>query len=144
MKKTHFRKMLSFILCLLIVAAITLMASGCGGKNESLVFAETEGKVLGTGAVKFTFVAIDAADNEVKFEVNTDKGTVGEALLEHGLIAGEESQYGLYVKTVNGLTLDFDKHKMYWAFYVNGNYATAGVSETEIEAGATYTYKAEK
>ena len=144
MKKTHFKKMLSFILGLCLVAAMTIMASGCNGKKESLIFTDTEGKTLGTGAVKFTFVAVDAANNEVKFEVNTDKSTVGEALLEQGLIVGEESQYGLYVKTVNGLTLDFDKHKMYWAFYVNGNYATAGVSESKIETGATFAIMAEK
>ncbi len=146
MKMTHSKKMLSLILCLVLVAAMTLFSSGCSGKNQSdtLVFTETEDKVLGTGAVKFTLVAVDAEDNKVNFQISTDKATVGEALLELGIIEGEESQYGLFVKTVNGLTVDFDKHKMYWAFYINGAYATSGVSETQIEAGATYTYKAEK
>lgn len=49
--------------------------------------------------------------------------TVGKALLDQGVIAGEDSSYGLYVKTVNGTTLDYDTDGMYWAFYINGEYA---------------------
>ena len=69
---------------------------------------------------------------------------MGEALLDAGLIAGEESGYGLYVKTVNGTTLDFDKDGAYWAFYINDEYAQAGVDSTSITAGETYAFKAEK
>ena len=56
----------------------------------------------------------------------------------------DESGYGLYVKTVNGVTLDFEEDGAYWAFYVNGEYAQAGVDATEAKAGDTYAFKAEK
>ena len=69
--------------------------------------------------------------------------TVGAALLSLGLIAGEDSDYGLYVKTVNGVTVDYDADGKYWAFYVDGEYAATGVDSTDITAGATYTFKAE-
>ena len=69
---------------------------------------------------------------------------MGEALLDKGLIAGDDSEYGLYVKTVNGVTLDYDKDGMYWAFYINGEYAQTGVDSTDITAGAEYAFKAEK
>ena len=69
--------------------------------------------------------------------------TVGAALLSLGLIAGEDSEYGLYVKTVNGVTVDYDTDGKYWAFYVDGEYAATGVDSTDITAGATYTFKAE-
>jgi hypothetical protein len=78
------------------------------------------------------------------FEVHTDKKTVGDALVEVNLIAGEEAQYGLYVKTVNGETLDYNKDKMYWSFYIDGEYAMTGVDQTKIEAGKAYAFKAEK
>ncbi|MBQ2923597.1 MAG: DUF4430 domain-containing protein, partial [Tyzzerella sp.] len=52
--------------------------------------------------------------------------------------------YGLYVKTVNGTTLDYDKDGMYWSFYINGDYAMTGVDVTEIKAGEKYSFKAEK
>ena len=77
------------------------------------------------------------------FEIHTDKKIVGEALLELNLIDGEQGDYGLYVKTVNGITVDFDKDGKYWAFYVGGEYAMSGVDSTEITAGSTYAFKVE-
>ena len=65
-------------------------------------------------------------------------------LLKLGVIAGEDSDYGLYVKTVNGETADYDKDGAYWAFYVNGEYAMSGVDYTAPEAGTTYGFHVEK
>ena len=47
------------------------------------------------------------------------------------------------MKTVNGITLDYDKDGKYWAFYVDGEYATSGVDSTPITDGASYALKAE-
>ena len=85
----------------------------------------------------------DKEGNETQFEIHTDKEIVGEALLELELIAGEESEYGLYVKTVNGITADYDKDGVYWAFYVNGEYAQSGVTSTPITEGDSYSFKVE-
>ena len=71
------------------------------------------------------------------------KTTVGDALVELGMIEGEESEYGLYVKTVNGVTADYDKDGVYWAFYIDGEYASSGVDSTEITEGSTYSFKME-
>ena len=59
------------------------------------------------------------------------------------MIAGDESEYGLYVKTVNGITADYDKDGVYWAFYVNGEYAQTGVDSTSITEGDSYSFKVE-
>jgi len=40
------------------------------------------------------------------------------------------------------LTLTTDQ--TYWAFYINGEYASTGVDSTNIEEGSTYTFKVEK
>lgn len=106
--------------------------------------AQTDATVLGEGQTVFTFNVTDADGNETNFEIHTDKETVGEALLELDLIAGEDSEYGLYVKTVNGITADYDKDQTYWAFYVNGEYAQTGVDSTNVTAGDTYSFKVEK
>lgn len=106
--------------------------------------AQTDATVLGKGQTVFTFNVTDADGNETNFEIHTDKETVGEALLELNLIAGEDSEYGLYVKTVNGITADYDKDQTYWAFYVNGEYAQTGVDSTNVTAGDTYSFKVEK
>ena len=68
---------------------------------------------------------------------------IGAALLALGLSAGEDSEYGLYVMTVNGGSVDYDKDGKYWAFYVDGEYAATGVDSTEMSACETYTFKAE-
>ena len=152
MKMTRSKKALSFILCIVLIAAIALFTTACNDNNTNDTATENavstteaaKATVLGEGETKFTFTATDLDGNEAAFEINTDKKTVGDALLELELIAGDESEYGLYVKTVNGTTLDYDKDGAYWAFYVDGEYATSGVDTTDIVAGTTYTFKAEK
>ena len=91
----------------------------------------------------FTLEVTDLDGKVTKREIATDKQTVGEALLEQGIIAGELSDYGLYVKTVDGLTLDYETDGKYWAFYVDGEYAMTGVDATDITDGSTYAFKPE-
>ena len=83
-------------------------------------------------------VEVKAEDKSVLFTIHTDKKTVGEALLEHKLIDGDEGPYGLYVKVVNGITADFDEDQTYWAFYIDGDLAMTGVDMTDIDESATY------
>ena len=104
----------------------------------------SDAEVLGEGQTVFTFIVTDADGNDTQFEIHTDKKTVGEALLDLGLIAGDDSKYGLYVKTVNGVTADYDTDQTYWAFYVNGEYAQSGVDSTDVVDGDTYSFKIEK
>lgn len=106
--------------------------------------AAADAESLGEGAVQFTFTVVDGDGNETSFDIHTDAETVGAALLEQNLIAGEDSEYGLYVKTVNGVTADYDTDGTYWAFYVNGEYAMTGVDSTPVENGAVYAFKVEK
>ena len=60
------------------------------------------------------------------------------------MIAGEDSEYGLFVKTVNGLTVDYDADGAYWAFYVNDEYAQTGVDSTAVTEGESYSFKVEQ
>ena len=148
MQKTKFTRILSVILCVVLIAATALFTSGCSDKNTyeppKEITTLSEGvSELGEGEKSFTFTITDADGNETELTVNTDKTIVGEALQELGLLAGEEGPYGLYVKTVNGITYDYDADGKYWAFYINGEYALTGADETEIENGATYSFKAE-
>ena len=94
--------------------------------------------VMGEGATTFYFTAKNEDGTVTKFEIHTDKTTVGAALVELGLITGDESDWGLYVTTVNGVTADWATENAYWAFYINGEYAQTGVDATEIVAGTTY------
>ncbi len=132
MRRTTVKTLLSCILCIVLVAAIALTTSGCVEKPTSNGEEKT-----------FTFVVTDKEGKETSFQITSDKATVGEALLDQGLIAGEDSATGLYVKEVNGIRADFEEDGTYWAFYIGADYATAGVDSTPIEEGATYAFKVE-
>ena len=93
---------------------------------------------LGEGS-KTLVVRVEVEENTVTFTIHTDAETVGEALLAHGIIAGEESQYGLYIKQVNGMTADYDIDQTYWAFYINGEYGMTGVDTTPISESEVYS-----
>lgn len=108
--------------------------------KDAAYIANTE---LGEGATTVT-VQVKADERQITFTIHTDKTTVGEALQEHNLLEGEEGQYGLYVKKVNGILADYDVDQYYWAFYVNGEYAMTGVDTTNIEEGVTYSLERTK
>ena len=112
--------------------------------DETNASVQADGNVLGEGSKQFSLTVSDADGSQTEFEIHTDQETVGAALQELELIDGEEGQYGLYVTTVNGITVDYDKDGMYWAFYVNDEYAQTGVDATEIKEGDSYALKAEK
>ena len=134
MQTKRFKRALSLILCVVLIAAMALF-TGCSDKKDNTV---------GSGDKSFTFIVVDGEGEEETFEVKSDAQTVGDALIDEGLIEGEEGQYGLYVKIVNGITADYDKDGTYWAFYVGGEYAMTGVDMTDIEDGQTYAFKVEK
>lgn len=160
MKKQHLRILLSLVLTVLLAAAV-LSLTGCTTQppaspetdavpvvstlptTTETVPAETPASTEDAGTVSYVFSYTDKDGNTKSFDLSTTCSTVGEALLEEGLIEGEDSQYGLYVTTVDGNTLNWDTDGMYWAFYVDGEYATLGVDSTPVEAGVTYEFKAE-
>ena len=146
MNKSIMKKLLSILLCIALIAAIALCTAGCGSKDTPAATASAEASgatSVGEGQTAFRFTVVDADGKETAFDVHTDETTVGAALLALGLIDGDDSEYGLYVKTVNGITVDYDKDGKYWAFYVDGEYAATGVDSTDITAGSTYTFKVE-
>jgi len=150
MKKTiRMKKMLSLLLCTVLIAAMALFAQGCSAQEDPAPAAQTytapeNGSVLGEGAKKFDFAIVDKEGNETQYEIHTDAETVGEALLALGLIEGEEGPYGLYIKSVLGIRADYDLDGVYWAFYENGAYAMTGAELTAITDGAQYLFKVEK
>lgn len=141
MQKTQIKKMLSVLVCAVLIAAVALFTSGCNSTTPTENPDTSETSAVTT---EFKFSVTDADGQTTDFTITTDKKIVGESLQDEGLISGDEGPYGLYVKTVNGITLDYDKDGMYWAFYINGEMAPTGVDMTEIKPGEVYSFKAEK
>ena len=168
MKMKRTKKALSLVLCMVLIVAMALFTTGCNDKaakesTAAVEKAETAkaetAKVetakaettkvetviaLGEGSKVFDFSVVESDGTTAWFEIHTDAEKVGEALMELELLEGDEGPYGLYVKTVNGITADYDKDKVYWAFYVNNEYGTSGVDMTEIEEGAVYSFRIAK
>ncbi len=133
------------ILCMVLIAALALMAVGCS-KTEKAPEAPAEELVatpIGEGATTFDLTVTKADGSKTLYAVSTDETTVGAALLALELIAGDEGEFGLYIKTVDGETHVYEDDGMYWAFYINDEYAVTGVDMTDIEAGAAYELRAE-
>lgn len=130
------KRTLTLALTLLLTLSL-LSCSLFGDKDvwEDAVY--TEDTTLGEGAKTVT-VELEVEDHLITFTVLTDETVLGDALLAVDLISGEESQYGLYVKVVNGMTADYDKDGHYWSLLIDGDYAMTGVDSTEITEGTVY------
>lgn len=125
---------LSLLLCVCIVFVSCAKEAPTGVWANATV---TEDTTYGTGATTVQ-VEVKAEDRSVTLTIKTDKTTLGDALLEHGLIAGDESEYGLYVKKVIGITADYDVDQSYWSFTKNGEMMMTGVDGETISDGAHY------
>lgn len=136
MKHKVFSKILSLLVILALLAAMALTFTSC--TEEDTPTTDTEDTML-----EFT-VEVTKNDGTTKtFPLQSDKKNVGDALIAEGLIEGEDGQYGWFITKVDGEYHKYEDDGKYWAFYIDGEYANTGVSETPITAGATYTFRAE-
>lgn len=97
------------------------------------------------GHKSITIEVIDNTQSSTVYEVHTDAEYLRQAMEEaKGLeFSGTESQYGLMVETVNGVTPDYSVDGAYWSFYVNGSYCNYGVDSQPVEDGDAFVIKYE-
>lgn len=138
------RKIMAFLLALVMVLALCACTKPMPIAEGKTTVGVKDGETVGQGATAFSVEVKDAEGKATKFTVQTDEKTVGAALQKLNIISGEDSQYGLYIKEVTGITADYDKDGTYWAFYVDGQYALTGADLTDVKAGAVYTFAVEK
>ena len=133
---------------LLLVLSLSIIFTGCGEKNvtepnktivssviESVYTADTE---LGEGSKTVYVKVTDDKNKTITFTIHTNEEYLGKALLNNGVIKGNDGQYGIYITHVNGLEANYDKDKAYWGFFKNGEYMMTGVDQTKFEDGETY------
>ncbi|MDR1736298.1 MAG: DUF4430 domain-containing protein [Oscillospiraceae bacterium] len=108
------------ILCLLAAAALTayLLLRPTG---------EEGAKTIGVAVIV-------GGETRRSLEINTDAEYLRGALEEKELIQGDESTFGLYVKTVDGVTADESKNE-FWSFTKAGVFLETGVDDTPILDG---------
>ncbi len=139
-------RLLSLAAVLALVAAMALTLASCGSKKD--IGAQTEdassseqtgsGELGGETDNEITVtVTVKGSDgNSTDFSIKTTDGASLRSALESiDLIEGEEGQFGLYVKVVNGERADFEKDGAYWSFSRNGEYLMSGVDTIYVKDG---------
>ena len=134
MKKNFiFTRALAVILALICVLSMALSLVSCsndGDKDES---------ESGT-PITITLEVIGPDGSSKEHSVKTDSSkNLRQALEGAGLISGEESQYGLYVKVVDGITADYDVDGSWWSLTKDG-VLTNGVDSTPIADGDHFEF----
>ena len=147
-------------LALLLALALTLTLAACGGDSGSSQESAGESSQSGSAqseassqaesesgegsseevqekTIAFQVVHKDGSTQD--FEISTTAGTLREALEEEGLIAGEESSYGLYVETVDGETAD-EGNQEWWCLTKGGEMWNYGVDDTQIQDGDAFEF----
>ena len=110
-----------------IVLLVVLIAAA------GIIYATTRPQT-DTGDKTITFEVIDADGTSESFTINTNAEYLRGALEEQDLVSGTESEYGLYVLTVNGITADEANHE-FWSFSKDGQMLNTGVDLTPIADG---------
>lgn len=89
------------------------------------------------GSKSVTIEIVQADGNTKTYNVKTDEEYLDKVLVAEGLIEESNIVSGMF-DTVLGETASWEKDQAYWAFYINGEYATAGICDTVVEDGVTY------
>lgn len=92
------------------------------------------------GAKSITIEVVDNNADSIVYEVHTDAEYLRQAMEEaEGLeFSGTESEYGMMVETVNGVTADWNVDQSYWGFFVNGEYCNYGIDTQPVADGDAF------
>lgn len=101
-----------------------------------LVYQNFAGRAV-AGAKELSISVIHGDGSEKEFTLHTDQEYLRGALEEQKLISGTESDFGLYVLTVDGETVDESKQQ-WWMFTKNREQLNTGVDMTIVQDGEAY------
>lgn len=92
------------------------------------------------GAKSITIEVVDNNGASTVYDVHTDAEYLRQAMEEaKGLeFSGAESEYGMMVETVNGITADYNVDQSYWGFFVNGEYCNYGIETQPVTDGDAF------
>ena len=97
-------------------------------------------KTFGEGSKTIT-VTVTAEEQTVTFTLHTDAETLEEAMVENELVDGDESEYGLYIKYVNGIRADYTKDGgYYWGLTKDGKTTDYGAGSATLADGDVYGF----
>ena len=89
------------------------------------------------GGKALVVTVVHGDESSKDFSFTTDAENLRTALEEQELIEGTESEYGLYVTTVDGEAAD-EAQQQWWCFSKDGEDLMTGVDDTMIADGEHY------
>ncbi len=92
------------------------------------------------GEKNVTVAVVHSDGARAEFQYHTEKAYLGELLQAEGLIQGEDSEFGLFVKTVDGETVDFGRDQSWWKLTCNGADAETGADSVVLRDGDVYEW----
>ncbi len=120
------KKLLIAVIALVAVVAILL----------GVYFATREQPSEGDKTITVTVIHGDKKEKTVTY--HTSEEYLGPVLLAEGLVEGEQAQYGLYIKVVDGEQAIYEIDNAYWSLYIGEEPATTGADLTPIHDGDTF------
>lgn len=124
-------KILALLLAVLMLVSVF---AACGEQKGSTTSTDVTSSTV-TAAKNITVTVVHKDGNKKEFPIETDEQYLRGAL--DSLIDGVESEYGLYVLTVDGETAD-ESNEEWWCLTQDGEMTTAGVDGVEIADGDCY------
>lgn len=110
-----------------IVAVIAILAG--------VYFATRPGTNADDKTFSLTIVHSDGSTKELT--ITSSEEFLAPALRAEGILTDDGVESGMYL-VVDGETASWEENMAYWGFYVNDDYAVAGMNDTPIEEGAAY------
>ncbi len=94
-------------------------------------------KPAGIFGVKEITVEITDFSKTETFTFKTEREFLGDALVDEGLVVDNQTEYGLYIVTANGVPAN-DANMEWWCVTKGGEMLMTGASETPLANGDVY------
>lgn len=126
-KRNNKKTLLYAGIAIVLVALIAVFAIVYSNSN----------KPVAVGSKSITVQIVTGESETVTKTIRTDAEFLRGALEQENLVQGDESEFGLFVKTVNGVTAD-ESQQQWWCFTKSGEMLNTGVDSTPIADGDTF------
>ena len=90
------------------------------------------------GSKTITVEVVHKDKSKNTFTYKTDAEYLEEVLVGEDLVEGEEGQYGLYIKVVDGEKADYDEDGAYWSIEQDGEPSVLGAGEMPVHDGDSF------
>ncbi len=124
---TKSKKVLLGVLALVVLVAIL----------GSVYWFTRPDTVSGDKTIEVTVITEE--DQSEVHVLETTEEYLGDVLLESGLVEGEQSEFGLFITTVAGVTAD-DSLQQWWAVTKEGAFLETGADTTPIADGDKFEF----